>query len=58
MINNKVCKKNDYLCKSHILAKSQNSYTQIKILSFFLNMCQKLNMPAKFNEKMKKQKLL
>ena len=44
----KVCQKNDHHWKSHILAKSQNSYTQILIYSIFLNLWQKLHMPAKF----------
>ena len=56
MLNNKVCQKNSNLWKSHILAKSQNSYTQIKIYSFFLNLCQKLHLPANVYENTIKNK--
>ena len=53
----KVFHKNDQLWKSHILAKSQNSYTQIKSTQFFLNLWRKLHMPAKFYENTIKNKI-
>ena len=47
---------NDHLWKSHILAKSQNSY--IKIYSIFLKFYQKLHMSTKFYENKIKNNIL
>ena len=54
----KVCQENDHYWKSHILANSQNSNTQILIYSIFLNLWQKLYMPAKFYANTIKNKIL